>query len=68
MAQLRFRMLKKAITDPPIHQHFNPAKPINLQTDASGFAIASILNHHDSFCILRSVIFYSGKCSPAKQN
>jgi hypothetical protein len=51
-AELAFRKLKKAITDAPILQHFDPQKPIILQTDASGFAIAGILNQFDGFGIL----------------
>jgi len=67
-AELAFRKLKKAFTEAPIHQHFDPAKPIILQTDASSFAIAGILNQYDGFGILRPVNFYSRKCSPAEQN
>jgi hypothetical protein len=43
-AELAFRKLKRAFIKAPIHQHFDPAKPIILQTDASGVAIAGILN------------------------
>jgi hypothetical protein len=49
-------------------QHFDAEKPITLQTDASGFAIAGILNQFDGFGVLRPTLFYSRKCSPAKQN
>jgi hypothetical protein len=52
-------MLKKAFTEALILQHFDPAKPIILQTKASGFAIAGILNQYDGFRTLRSVNFYS---------
>ena len=48
--------------------HFNPEKPIVLQTDASGFGIAGILNQFDDFGVLRPVAFTSRKCSPAEQN
>jgi hypothetical protein len=67
-AELAFRKLKKAFTEGPIHQHFDPAMPIILQTDASGFAIAGILNQYDGIGTLRPVNFYCGKCSPAEQN
>jgi len=67
-AELAFRKLKKAFTVAPILQHFNPQKPIILQTDASGLAIAGILNQYDGFGILRPVNIYSPKCSPAEQN
>jgi len=58
-AELAFRKLKKAFTEAPILQHFDPAKPKILQTDASGFSIAGILNQYDGFGILRPVNFYS---------
>jgi hypothetical protein len=67
-AELVFRKLKRAFTDAPILNHFDPAKPIILQTDASGFAIAGILNQYDGFGILRPVNFYSRKCTGAEQN
>jgi hypothetical protein len=67
-AELTFRKLKKAFTEAPIHQHFVPAKPIILQTDASGFAFAGILNQYDGFGILCPVNLYSRKCSPTEQN
>jgi hypothetical protein len=51
-ANLAFRKLKKAFTEAPILQHFNPHKPIILQTDASSFAIAGIINQYDRFGIL----------------
>jgi hypothetical protein len=43
-------------------------KPITLQTDASGFAIAGILNQFDSFGVLRPTSFYLRECTPAEQN
>jgi len=67
-AELAFRKLKRTFTEAPILQHFDPAKPIILQTDASGFAIAGILNQYDVLGVLRPGNFYSRKCSPAEQN
>jgi len=67
-AELAFRKLKKPITEAPILQHCNPQTPIILQTDASGFAIAGILNQYYGFGIFRPFNFYSRKCSPAEQN
>jgi len=57
-----FWKLKRAFTNTPILNHFEAAKPIILQIDASGFAIAGILNQYDGFSILRLVNFYSQKC------
>ena len=65
---MAFRKLKRTYTKAPILQHFEPAKTIILQTDASGFAIAGILNQYDGFRVLRPVNFYSRKCSSAEQN
>jgi len=63
IAELAFRKLKRAFTDPPILNHFDPAKLIILQTDASGFAIAGILNQYDGLGILTPVNLYSRKCT-----
>jgi len=67
-AELAFRKLKRTFTEAPILQHFDLAKPIIIQTDASGFAIADILNQYNVFEVLRPVNFYTRKCSPAEQN
>jgi len=67
-AELAFWKLKRAFTDAPILMHFEPAELIILQTDASSFAIAGILNQYDGFWILRLVNIYSRKCSCAEQN
>jgi hypothetical protein len=67
-AEVAFRKLKRTLTKAPILQHFDPAKPIILQTDPSGFAITGILNQYDGFGVLRPVNFYSRMCSSAKQN
>jgi hypothetical protein len=37
-----FRQLKTAFTSAPVLIHFNPAKPIRLETDASDYAIAGV--------------------------
>ena len=60
--------MKTAFTDAPILNHFDPAKPIILQTDESGFATAGILNKYDGFGILRPVNFYCRKRTGAEQN
>jgi RNase H-like domain found in reverse transcriptase/Reverse transcriptase (RNA-dependent DNA polymerase)/Integrase zinc binding domain/Chromo (CHRromatin Organisation MOdifier) domain/Integrase core domain len=67
-ASRAFQKLKRAFTEAPILMHFDPERPITLQTDASGFAIAGILNQYDNFGTLRPVSFYSRKCSSAEQN
>jgi hypothetical protein len=67
-AELGFQKVKKAFTKRPIHQHFHSAKQVILQTDASCFAIAGILNRYDGFGILTPVNFYSRKFCPDEQN
>ena len=67
-ADAAFAQLKRAFTTAPILQHFDPEKPIVLQTDASGFAIAGIINQHDAHGQLRPCAYFSRKCLPAEQN
>jgi hypothetical protein len=43
-ASLEFWKLKRTFAEAPIVQHFDWAKPIILQLDASGFTIVGILN------------------------
>jgi hypothetical protein len=67
-AELAFRKLTRTFAETPILEHFDPAKPIILQTYARGFGIAGILNQYDVFGVLRPVNFYTRKCPPAEQN
>jgi hypothetical protein len=67
-AELAFQRAEKAITDARIFHHFHPAKPIILQTDASGFAITGISIQYEGLHIPCAVNFYSPNSSPAKQN
>jgi hypothetical protein len=67
-AEIALHKFKRAFTEAPIKQYFDLEKPITLQTDASGFAIAGILNQFDGFCVLRPTSFYSRKCTPTEQN
>jgi len=49
-AETVFRRLHKAFTTAPILWHFDPSLHIRVETDASGYAVAGILNqlHADS--------------------
>jgi len=67
-AEVELRKLKRTCPEAPILQHLDPAKPIIPQTDASGFAIAGLLNQYNVFGVLRHVNFYYWKCSSAEQN
>ena len=66
--ELAFQKLKRLFGEAPILQHFNPAKPIILQTDASRFAIVDIINQYDGLGVLRPMLFYSRTCTPVEQN
>jgi hypothetical protein len=66
-AEHAFWKLKNAFTEAPILQHFNPQKPIILQTDASSFTGAGILNQYHGFGTLPRVNFNSWKCYPSEK-
>jgi len=66
-AQSIFDELKHRFTSVPILKHFDPALPIHLHTDASGFMIYGIVSQlHGSFW--HPLAFYSRKCIPAEYN
>jgi hypothetical protein len=67
-AELASTNLKRSFTEALMPQHFDPAKPIILQTDLSGFAIAGILNQYDVVGVFGPVNFDSRMYSPAEQN
>jgi hypothetical protein len=60
-AKLAILMFKRAFTNTPIANHFEPAKPIILQTDVSGFATGGILNWYVGCGIPRLVNICSRK-------
>lgn len=43
-AEEAFQSLKASFTTAPILRHFDPGRPIRVETDASGFAVAGILS------------------------
>ena len=67
-AEMAFWKLKMTFTEAPILQHHDPAKPIVLQTDESGFAIPGIVNQYDVSRVLRPVNCYTRKRAAAEQN
>jgi len=48
--------------------HFNPAKEVIIETDASDFAIGAILSQRDEEGRLHPVAFHSRKFQPAEIN
>jgi hypothetical protein len=67
-ADIAIQKVKRAFTEAPILQHFDAEKPITLQTDASGFAIAGILNQFDGFGSSDRHHSTRGSAHPAEQN
>jgi transposase InsO family protein len=70
-AREAFQALKDAFTSAPMLRHYNPEKPIRVETDASGFAIAGVLRQpDDDECQAHwhPVAFYSRKLTPIERN
>jgi len=63
-----FSELKRRFTMAPILAHFNPAKEVIIETDASDFAIGAILSQRDEERRLHLVAFHSRKFQPAEIN
>src|SRR5437016_1392283 len=67
-AKQAFRRLKAAFSMAPMLQHFDPEKPIRIEIDASGFAIAGILSQPGSDGHWHPVAFWSRRMEPAERN
>jgi hypothetical protein len=63
-----FNKLKNAFTSATLLAHFNPEKPLVLETDASDFALAGILSQESEEGILKPIAFFSRKMVPAELN
>ena len=67
-----FRRLREAFTIAPVLRHFDPKKPIRIETDASGFALVGIISQQDDPTSTRShwhpVAFWSRKMIPTECN
>jgi hypothetical protein len=63
--QAAFEALKHSLTSAPLLRHADPSKPLVLRTDASDFAIGSVLmqEHAEQ---LHPVAYYSRKLSPSE--
>jgi len=60
--------LKKRFTTAPILSHFDVARPVIIETDASDFAIGAVLSQRDEENQLHPVVFHSRKLQPAEIN
>jgi len=69
-----FNALKKAFTSAGVLVHFDPSKPIMLETDASGFAIGAVLSQQHTDINnpanrhWKPVAYFSRKMIPAENN
>jgi hypothetical protein len=67
-AERAFTDLKQRFTSAPILAHFDPARPVIVETDASDFALGAVLSQRDDENRLHPVAFHSRKFSPAEIN
>ena len=63
-----FNALKNLFTSNPVLKFFSPDKHCVMETDASDFAIGSILSQYDEEGILHPIAYYSRKLKPAEIN
>jgi hypothetical protein len=66
-----FHKIKTEFSKAPLLRHFDIEKPIRVETDASGFAIAGILSQQhvtEQEAHWHPVAFWSRKLEPAEQN
>ena len=66
-----FERLKEAFTTAPVLAHYDPNQPIQVETDASGFAIAGVLKQpgpNREQAHWHPVAFWSRKMTPAERN
>jgi len=63
-----FEELKKRFTTAPILAHFDPTKPVIIETDASDFTIGAVLSQRNDENRLHPVAFHSRKFQPAEIN
>ena len=67
-AELAYRHLRDIFTSAPLLIHFDPQKPIKMETDSSNFAVAGVISQQDDEGNWRPVAFMSRKMIPAEQN
>jgi hypothetical protein len=67
-AEQAFIELKNRFTSAPVLAHFDPERPVIVETDASDFALGSILSQRNNENRLHPVAFHSRKFTPAEIN
>jgi hypothetical protein len=63
-----FDELKLRFTTAPILAHFDPTRPVIIESDASDFALGAVLSQRDNENRLHPVAFHSRKFQPAEIN
>lgn len=66
--QESFDHLTNAFCSTLVLMHFDPDKPIIMETDVSDFVSAAVMSQHDDTNILRPVPYFSKKHLPAECN
>ncbi|SCO92825.1 uncharacterized protein FRV6_16953 [Fusarium oxysporum] len=67
-AQRAFKQLKSAITSEPVLAMFNPDRQVELETDASDFALGRQIGQRYDDGMLHPIAFYSHKMHGAELN
>ena len=67
-AEQAFRQLRDVFANAPFLSHYNPGKPLRLETDASNFGLGAVLSQQDNDGHWRPIAFWSRKMIPAEQN
>jgi len=67
-AESAFQELKHCFTTAPILAHFDPRKPILVETDASDFALGAVLSQRSEEGRLHPIAFHSRKFQPIEIN
>ncbi|RKK36831.1 Transposon Tf2-6 polyprotein, partial [Fusarium oxysporum f. sp. cepae] len=67
-AQRAFEQLKSAITSEPVLVMFDPNRQVELETDASDFALGGQIGQRDDNGVLHPIAFYSHKMHGAELN
>ncbi|KAF4306721.1 hypothetical protein GTA08_BOTSDO05973 [Botryosphaeria dothidea] len=66
--QQAFESLKRMFCEAPVLGIYDPDKPIEVETDASGFALGACLSQPDDQGRWHPIAFYSRKFTPAELN
>jgi hypothetical protein len=63
-----FKNLKDAFLGAPVLAHYDPDLELWVETDASNYVVAGVLSQMHADRVLRPVVFFSRRLSPAECN